>query len=102
MLLQKHRTLWTEYQANLSPKSSGQREVIQQPLPVLFLGWHPRDRTQSPTVSRCHHEEVALEMDGEAQTGLRRKRGRESVIRGATAQEGRRGFLKPALCGAAE
>lgn len=58
MLLQKHKTLWTEYQANLSPESSGQRQVIQQPLPLLFLMWCPRDRTRSPTVSRCRHEEV--------------------------------------------
>ena len=89
VFLQKHDTLWAEYQANLSPKSSGQRQVIQQLLLLLFLVWRPWDRTRPPTVSRCHQEDVAFEVDGEAQARLRQKGGRESVVRGVSAQVGR-------------
>lgn len=99
MLLQKHKTLWTEYQANLSPESSGQRQVIQQPLPLLFLMWCPRDRTRSPTVSRCRHEEVDVKwmvrhrQDSDTWERISGQRSKHTGGKGKVPN--------PALCGAA-
>lgn len=100
VLLQKHKTLWTEYQANLSPESSGQRQVIQQPLPLRFLMRCPRDRTRSRTVSRCRHEEVAMKwmvrhrQDSDTWERVSGQRSKHTGGKGKV--------LKPALCGAAD